>query len=266
MTKLNNKKLFIDLVSILNKKERDYIYSSLNIENHSKNSLTKFKVWFDHFKKHHNQLDGDIFEFGVYKGNSLLSMAILMKRLNSKKKIYGFDSFSGFPGYSKYDNFDQFFLNKEIFDKKFLHEVKLFQQIIKINKKKTSPNKISTSNDFSNTSFKDLKHKIEFFKLDNIELIKGDFSKTVPKFFKKFSGSVFSANIDCDLYMGYKIVLPYLWEKLSRKGMIYLDEYYSLKFPGPKIACNEFFRQKKIESLKIIKSKGQFDRCYLFKN
>ena len=45
-------------------------------------------------------------------------MAILMKRLNSKKKIYGFDSFDGFPGYSKYDEFNQFFTNKKIFDKK----------------------------------------------------------------------------------------------------------------------------------------------------
>lgn len=265
MNKINKNSLYIDPVSILNNNEKEFIFSTLNIENHSKSSSTKFKIWFDHFRKFHNKLEGDIFEFGVYKGNSLLSMAILMKRLNSKKKIYGFDSFDGFPGYSKYDEFNQFFTNKKIFDKKFLLQVKLLESITKLNKKKTSPAEISTSNNFSNTSFTGLKSKIKLFNLDNVELIKGDFSKTVPKFFNSYNNNIFSANIDCDLYLGYKIVLPYTWERLSKKGMIYLDEYYSLKFPGPKIACTEFFKKKKIKSLKTIKSKNQFDRCYLLK-
>ena len=92
---------------ILNKYEHEYIFSILKIENHGLNSNTKFKVWFDHFRKFHDKIDGDIFEFGVYRGNSLISMAILMKRFKSRKKIYGFDSFSGFPNYSAEDDFKQ---------------------------------------------------------------------------------------------------------------------------------------------------------------
>ena len=126
-------------------------------------------------------------------------------------------------------------------------------------------NKISSSKNFANTSYKYVKSLIRLFNLDNIVLIKGDFSKTVPIFFKNYKNKIFSANIDCDLYNGYKICLPYLWKNLSKKGLIYLDEYYSLKFPGPRIACNEFFKKNNIKSLKIIKTKNKFDRCYLIK-
>ena len=76
----------IDISKLLNKNESDYIFSLCNIENHNINSETKFKIWFQHFIKNHKTLDGDLFEFGVYRGSSLISMAILMKRLKSKKK------------------------------------------------------------------------------------------------------------------------------------------------------------------------------------
>ena len=243
----------INIPKLLNKNESDYIFSLCKIENHNLNSGTKFKVWFDHFIKNHKKIKGDLFEFGVYRGSSLISMAILMKRLNSKKKIYGFDSFSGFPSYSKYDNFNQFKKNKNLFDKKFLENVEIFKKInIKFGNQLTI-DKISTSKNFSNTSYRYVKSMIKLFNLNNIVLIKGDFSKTVPIFFKNYNKKIFSANIDCDLYNGYKICLPHLWKNLSKKGIIYLDEFYSLKFPGPRIACNEFIKKNKIKSLIIIK-------------
>tara|TARA_B100000886_G_scaffold307151_1_gene240011 strand:+ start:2372 stop:3142 length:771 start_codon:yes stop_codon:yes gene_type:complete len=255
----------INISELLNKNENDYIFSLCNIENHNTNSDTKFRIWFNHFIKNHKIIKGDLFEFGVYRGNSLISMAILMKRLNSKKKIYGFDSFTGFPNYCKYDNFSQFKNNKNLFDKKILENVEIFKKLnIELGNQLTI-NKISSSKNFANTSYKYVKSLIRLFNLDNIVLIKGDFSKTVPIFFKNYKNKIFSANIDCDLYNGYKICLPYLWKNLSKKGLIYLDEYYSLKFPGPRIACNEFFKKNNIKSLKITKTKNKFDRCYLIK-
>jgi hypothetical protein len=38
--------------------------------------------------------------------------------------------------------------------------------------------------------------------------------------------------------------LNYGWDKLMPGGIIFLDEYYSLKFPGARIAVNEFFADK----------------------
>ena len=250
---------------ILNKYEDEYIFSILKIENHSLNSNTKFKVWFDHFRKFHDKIDGDIFEFGVYRGNSLISMAILMKRFKSRKKIYGFDSFSGFPNYSAEDDFKQFMNNKKIFDRNHLKKIHIFEKLHKALNNKLDVNKISSSKDFSGTSYNYLKSLIKLFELDNVILIKGDFAKTVPKFFRKYDKNIFSANIDCDLYLGYKICLPIIWDKLIKNGMIYLDEYYSLKFPGPRIACNEFFRERNIKSLKTVKEFNKFDRNYLIK-
>ena len=62
--------------------------------------------------------------------------------------------------------------------------------------------------------------KIDTFELDNIVLIKGSFDKTVPEFFSDFQRKIFSANIDCDLYEGYKSVLPPVWKFLSKGGYV----------------------------------------------
>ena len=43
---------------------------------------------------------------------------------------------------------------------------------------------------------------------------------------------VMSAVIDCDLYESYQDSLNFIWYKLSKRGFIHLDEYYSLKYPG----------------------------------
>ena len=77
----------------------DWIYNSLGIENFNDQSKSRLRHWYNHLKKYYNEIEGDIFEFGVYKGNGVISMAILLKLLKSNKKIYAFDSFTGFPGY-----------------------------------------------------------------------------------------------------------------------------------------------------------------------
>ena len=48
-------------------------------------------------KKNHKKFAGDILEAGVYKGKSLITTAMLLKKLNSGKRVFGFDSFTGFP-------------------------------------------------------------------------------------------------------------------------------------------------------------------------
>ena len=47
-----------------------------------------------------------------------------------------------------------------------------------------------------------------------------------------------------------------------KKGIIYLDEYYSLKFPGAKIATDKFCREK-IFPNKIKNLKEDFERWYI---
>ena len=100
---------------------------------------------------------------------------------------------------------------------------------------------------------KGLMNKIQLLGLDNITLIQGNFSETIESFFNENSKKVFSANIDCDLYEGYKITLTPLFNNLVNGGYIHLDEYYSLKYPGPKIAVDEFLsKNPKLNMRKLL--------------
>ena len=52
--------------------------------------------YFNFIKKKIYKIRGDLIEFGVFRGDSIISTALLLKRLGIKKKIYGFDTFEGF--------------------------------------------------------------------------------------------------------------------------------------------------------------------------
>ena len=91
------------------KNEKDFIYAALGIANSGPNSHSPYRFWFNDFKENHNKRCGDVYEFGVYKGDSLISIALLAKNLNSKKHFWGFDTFSGFPKLSEEDDLKNFF-------------------------------------------------------------------------------------------------------------------------------------------------------------
>lgn len=251
--------------------QKDFEFNLLKIENYNLNPRMKF---FKKYFKNNYSIKGDYYEFGVFQGSSLLSVALLFKKLGIKKKVYGFDSFSGFPSYNKYDDFSNFrrLFNNKIITKSHLRDIQNFTNIKKFMSRLKNknivfnPKNISSSNDFSNNSYSDLQKKIKFLDLNNIKLVKGNFKKTIPEFFKKNPNKkIFTANIDCDLFESYKIVFKYIWEKLSKKGIIYLDEYYSLKFPGARIATDQFFDKIKIKPKRIKTWETDFERWYIKK-
>ena len=77
--------------------------------------------------------------------------------------------------------------------------------------------------------------------------------------------SVEVALIDCDLYESHKISLPFVWDRLNTGAYTFLDEYYSLKFPGSRIAINNFFKEKKEKPKMHNLSNGEFERWYTIK-
>ena len=244
----------------------DFEYNLLNIENI--NRTKQFKFLFDFIIKYHKKIKGDIFEFGTFQGRTLFAIAIILKKLKSKKKIYAFDSFKGFPIYSKeddYKNFDKLFKEKKI-SKNHYNQIKKYKIIKKILDKniKFNAKDLSPHSDFSSTSKKNILRKIKLFNLSNIQIIEGPFEKTVKKFFSK-KRNIFACNIDCDLYSGYKTILPYIYRDLSVNGYVHLDEYFSLKYPGARIACDEFFEQNNIKPLKNKTDDREFERWYFTK-
>ena len=74
-----------------------------------------------------------------------------------------------------------------------------------------------------------------------------------------------SSLIDCDLYESHKIALPFVWDRLVEGGYMYLDEYYSLKFPGARIATDEFFVNKADEPEMYSRKSMDFERWFVIK-
>ena len=114
--------------------------------------------------------------------------------------------------------------------------------ILKI-KKSATVKEISSSGKFSETNIDLIKEKIDFLGLDNVKLVQGSFADTMNE--NSEVKSIMAAVVDCDLYQSYQESLNFIWPKLSRGGFVHLDEYYSLKFPGPRKAVLEFLNENR---------------------
>ena len=132
-----------------------------------------------------------------------------------------------------------------------------------IKKKNINSYNLSTSGDFSQVKLSDIKRKAKLLKLNNIIFIKGSFENTMKKSVKNLD-KIMCALVDVDLYRSYKVTLDFLWPKMTNKGMIYLDEYYSLKFPGARIACNEFCNIS-VKPKLLSRDEDGFERYAIFK-
>jgi hypothetical protein len=245
--------------------EEDWEFGVLGIYNYKKTG--KLDGYFDFIRNNHADIEGDICEVGVYRGASIIATALLLKELNSDKRVFGFDSFFGFPNYHNNDDlssFDRLYSKGEI--------TKDHYQDCLLNKKhkeftlgaSVDSSTISTSADFSNTSLSSLEAKIDYLGLDNIVLVVGDYKDTMAN--NSHKEQLFMASlIDCDLYEGHKRSLPFVWNRMAHGGYMYLDEYYSLKFPGARIATNEFFSGKEDKPIMYDREPMDFERWFVRK-
>jgi hypothetical protein len=157
------------------------------------------------------ELPGDILEFGVYKGTSLvrlLSFRDLLESDNSRK-VFGFDMYGKFPDSLKLESDRQF--------------VQRFENAggFGISKKEL---------DFhlGNKGFR------------NFELIEGDILETIPEFLATNQSKKISLlHIDVDVYEPTKIILENLWDKVVKGGILMLDDYGTVE--GETRAVDDFF-------------------------
>ena len=98
----------------------------------------------------------------------------------------------------------------------------------------------------------------------NIKIHKCNFLD-VKSYVKKLPDKISFCLLDADLYPSYKATLPLIWERLSSGGLIFLDEYYSLKFPGAKIATDEFVKEVKCNLFQLGIT-GDFERWAIRKD
>jgi hypothetical protein len=234
--------------------QESWEFNTLNIYNYNKPG--PLDLFYNFVRLSHHTLPGDIVEAGVFNGRTLLATALLLRELNSSKTVYGYDTFEGFPNsHFAEDNVSNSFFDQKLIDR--MAKLKLIKEldITNSNSSEISHMNISSSGDFRKADLAKLYRKIEFLGLKNIKIIKGNFSETMSKS-NTFKGDIFASFLDCDLYESYKTCLDFLWPKTIKGGIFYLDEYYSLKFPGAKIAVDEFLIDKKFQ---IINFSGKCD-------
>jgi hypothetical protein len=258
--------IFFEKAFLMVELNQDWEFNVLDIYNYKKPG--QYQTLFDYVKSNHDKIAGDIVEAGVFRGRSLVAMGMLLKEIGSNKKIFGFDSFSGFPPiYDPKDDLKAFitlYENEEISKEHWDAVQKNIAWRKLVSKRDVDVTNISSSGDFSETNLELVKRKIDLIGLDNIVLVDGPFSETMrpeassPK-------SIMAVLVDCDLYASYQQTLSFVWPRLSSGGVVYLDEYYSLKFPGACAATNEFLRSHSGDLKMAEQIPGDFERWYLVK-
>ena len=179
--------------------------------------IKKIVCHYEIFKKT-LKIPGSIVECGIFKGNSLIRFLIFRDLImkSSKKNIYGFDVFGKFP-----------------------------------------KQKIKEDNTFAKKHNKNIGEGIELNKLylnlkkkfKNFSLIKGNVEETIQSFLnKKPKFKISLLHLDLDVYEPTKFVLEKLYSKVSKGGIILIDDYGQVH--GATKATNNFLKKKKIK-LKI---------------
>ncbi|CEN78305.1 TylF/MycF/NovP-related O-methyltransferase [Paraclostridium sordellii] len=185
------------------------------------NRMGKQLAQYELYKKIVN-IPGEILEFGVYKGASIIRFATYRELLENtySRKIIGFDIFGEFP---KTDNDD---------DNKFIQR---FEE--------------QGGNGISKEALEDfIKNK----NINNIELIKGNVFDTLDEFLEKNKQIKISLlHLDLDVYKPTKFILEKLYERMVPGGIIVFDDYGTVK--GATDAIDEFLKEKnkKIEKLSL---------------
>ncbi|HLF18626.1 MAG TPA: TylF/MycF/NovP-related O-methyltransferase [Candidatus Omnitrophota bacterium] len=181
---------------------------------------SRLKKIIAHYELFKMALDvpGDIMEFGILKGCSLVRFAAFRELIRGKsnKRIVGFDSFGEFP------------------ETAFEPDKGLRERHI------TMCGDESISRD---QLIEVLKHKGVY---KDIDLIEGDITKTLPDYLKSHPDlKVSLINLDVDIYEPSKVILELLYPRLSKGGVLILDDYNF--FPGETKAVNDYFKDKKVQ-------------------
>ena len=196
---------------------------------------------------------GTYVECGVFKGGTLIPAISFAKDTDIDFNFIGVDTFKGFPNLKHHENdLPKKFVN--------LYSDGLITQdhFVKARERTDIFNDLShLESSYFNQNFDKLFKFCNTKK--NVNLLKGTFSKVLHNFDKKID----ILHIDCDLYESYKECLNLLYNKVIKGGCIIFDEYYSLKYPGAKIAVDEFLKNKSGYFEKYTTSEG-FERwCFI---
>ncbi len=150
-------------------------------------------------------IEGDFVECGVWRGGSVMVMALTLKLLGENRKIWLYDTFEGMPPMTKEDYHVEDPANRDDSDKAIgtIDEVK--------------------TNVFS-TGYK------------NFDFVRGKVESTIPG---KMPEKISILRLDTDWYASTKHELDHLYPILSKGGVLVVDDYAA--WAGAKKAVDEYF-------------------------
>jgi len=191
-------------------------------------------------------------ECGVYQGNTLFAVAEHLKIVGNERDIYGFDTFEGFPNV-KINKLDHPSMFQKLFEKGEINEEHYL-------KAKEGTGDFENLKHLTQDYFFDVSKVFDIAeKYQNIQLLKGPFVESL----KKLTNPIAVLFLDCDLYESYMTCLGELYTLIIPGGYIIFDEYYSYKYPGARIAVNEFFKDKE-GKFEVYKTDEGFERwCFI---
>ena len=156
---------------------------------------------------------GDVAECGVFRGRTLVPIAVYLAQNSSPKHIFGFDSFEGFDDAVNVD-------------------VGLGGL----------PSKDKHVAAFNETSAPFVQAKLTRFGVRNVTLVKGFFRDTLGQHAERRFSFV---HLDCDIYASYKECLEFFYSRTNPGGIILFDEYKDPRWPGCTKAVDEFLADKR---------------------
>lgn len=175
-------------------------------------------LYYDWVYKKLTGKPGVICEFGVQWGSvlSLLqNLRAIYEPYNHRRKIFGFDTFTGFSNISSNDSKN---VNKGDYSVSKNYEV-ILQEILEIHDNQSLVNHI-----------------------DKTFLIKGDVSDTIHTWIEDFKGlAIGLAIFDMDLYKPTKDVLLAIKPRLFKGSLLVFDEFSCAEWAGETTAIDEVF-------------------------
>ena len=159
-------------------------------------------------------LEGEIIEFGVWRGHMTKRMAAVAKNAGIRKRLYACDSFEGFGD-----------------DVITSQDTSIFRPVSKLKKKFTAASDVPDK----------LDEFFECFDLDGF-CVKGFFSESLGLL--DSSVKYCFAHIDCDAYTSHLDCLNFVYQKMSKGGCIVFDDYDKKPWPGATKAVDEFLLNK----------------------
>ena len=158
-----------------------------------------------------NKIDGDLVECGVWKGGSIMAMALALKELgDTRREIYLYDTFSGMSTPTNVD---------------------------------ISYNGASAQIGLLYSSLEEVKSNVYSigYPNDKFHFIQGKVEDTIPE---NIPEKIALLRLDTDWYESTKHELLHLFPLLSNKGVIIIDDYG--QWQGARKAVDEYILENKL--------------------